>query len=352
MISVPYVQHESAGNVHILGADWARVNFPLLNAAFRNIEWLLTGVMVYSCCIRNRQKQSINMELHHLRTFVIVAEEKNVTRAAKRLFMTPPAVSAHIKALEEELNVTLFVRTSQGMQITEKGALIKAKAEQTLRAAQDLVNHATQMQAYLMGRIVIGLNTSPAFLRVAPLVTQLAANCPGIDLAFVSSVSGKIIDSLQNGNLDAGFIFSASPTDTLITHHLASVDLVVAAPKNWQSKIEQAQWQDIAALPWIHSTYYCPFQVIIEDLFARRNLKSQRIVEADDELTKCELVGAGLGLALLERQEAEHAAQTGRLVIWQTDPIPCDLNFACLRSRHDDPLIVALDAEVKRSWGG
>src|ERR1041385_1486809 len=101
----------------------------------------------------------LTMELYHLRTFVIVAEEKNVTRAAKRLFMTPPAVSAHIKALEEELNVTLFVRTPQGMQITEKGALLKAKAEQTLRSAQDMVNHATQMQDYLMGRLAFGLRS-------------------------------------------------------------------------------------------------------------------------------------------------------------------------------------------------
>src|SRR5579864_2578306 len=156
------------------------------------------------------------MELHHLRTFVVVAEEKNVTRAAKHLFMTPPAVSAHLKALEEELNVTLFVRTSQGMQITDKGQLLRVKAEQTLRAAQELVNHATEMQSYLMGRVVIGLNTSPTFLRVGPLVAQLAANCPGIDLAFVASVSGKILDALQAGSVDAGYIFSASPVDAIV----------------------------------------------------------------------------------------------------------------------------------------
>src|SRR5258708_38881024 len=124
------------------------------------------------------------MELHHLRTFVVVEEEKNVTRAAKRLFMTPPAVSAHIKALEEELNVTLFVRTPQGMQITEKGLLLKGKAEQALRAAQDIVNHATQMQDYLMGRLAVGLNGAPGFLRVVSLVSQVSVNYPGIDRGF------------------------------------------------------------------------------------------------------------------------------------------------------------------------
>ncbi len=67
------------------------------------------------------------MELYQLRTFVIVAEEENLTRAAKRLYMTPPSVSAHIKTLEEELNVQLFERTPKGMEITEQGKLLKAK---------------------------------------------------------------------------------------------------------------------------------------------------------------------------------------------------------------------------------
>ena len=290
------------------------------------------------------------MELHHLRTFVIVAEEKNVTRAARRLFMTPPAVSAHIKALEEELNVTLFVRTSQGMQITEKGELIKAKAEQTLRAAQDLVNHATQMQAYLMGRLVIGLNSSPGFLRVGPLVSRLSVACPGIDLAFVQSISGKIIESLRAGTLDAGYIFSPAPTDTIRSTRLTTVDLVVAAPKAWEAQIAQAGWQEIAALPWLFSTYYCPFQVITDNLFAQRNLKAQRSVEADDDFTKAELVSAGIGLALIEKHEADQAAAQGKIANWPTDPIQCDLHFAYLKTREDDPLIRALEAEILQAW--
>lgn len=104
------------------------------------------------------------MELYQLRTFVIVAEEENLTRAAKRLYMTPPSVSAHIKALEDELNVQLFERTSKGMEITGHGQLLKAKAEQILHAAQDLVNHATKMQQFLMGQVNFGLNATANFL--------------------------------------------------------------------------------------------------------------------------------------------------------------------------------------------
>jgi DNA-binding transcriptional LysR family regulator len=54
------------------------------------------------------------MELTHLHTFITVAEEKSITRAARRLFTTPSAVSMHIKALEDELNIQLFVRRRNG----------------------------------------------------------------------------------------------------------------------------------------------------------------------------------------------------------------------------------------------
>ena len=290
------------------------------------------------------------MELYHLRTFVIVAEEKNVTRAAKRLFMTPPAVSAHVKALEEELNVTLFVRTPQGMQITEKGLLLKTKAEQTLRAAQDIVNHATQMQDYLMGRVAVGLNASPSFLRVGQLVTQMSTNYPGIELAFVSSVSGKIIDGLQNGTLDVGYIFGASLCEAVASRCLATVELVVAAPWQWEGQIATANWQDIADLPWIYSTIYCPFQVIADDLFQQRGLKCRYVVQSEDDLTKCELVSAGVGLALLEKEEAEEAVKNDKVAIWKTDMIQCELSLAYLRERRQDPLITALETEVLKIW--
>ena len=68
------------------------------------------------------------MELTHLRTFVIVAEEKSISQAARRLFTTPSSISVQIKALEDELGVQLFIRNARGMQITDKGDVLLLKA--------------------------------------------------------------------------------------------------------------------------------------------------------------------------------------------------------------------------------
>lgn len=292
------------------------------------------------------------MELYQLRTFVAVASEKSITRAAKRLFTTPPAVSAHIKALEEELHVVLFTRTSKGMEITDKGTLLLRKAEQTLFSAQDLVNHATELQSHLLGRISIGLNALPAFLRVPQLVKRLQENCPGIELDLIASASGRIIENLNDKSLDSGYIFGPVNHEIINAQPLCQSELVIAAPKQWQQQLEQAGWHDVARLPWIHSPEYCPFEDLTDTLFRRQGLQYQlaNTPKTGDDATKVELISAGIGLALLEKHEAQQAAAQERLIIWPTDSICCELSFACLRQREQEPLLKAIIGTVSQIW--
>ena len=72
------------------------------------------------------------MELYHPRTFVAMAEEGNLSRAAGKPHLSQPAVSAHVKALEEELGVSLFVRTARGMEPTASGRRLSVKAHEAL----------------------------------------------------------------------------------------------------------------------------------------------------------------------------------------------------------------------------
>ena len=290
------------------------------------------------------------MDLHQLRIFVVVAEQRNLTKGAQRLYMTPPTVSAHLKTLEDELGVELFVRTPKGMVLTEKGKLLKVKAEATLQAAQALVDHATDLQSQVMGRLRCGLNASPSFLRLAPLVQHLQATCPGIDLEFIGSSSGRIIEGLQHGSLDVGYIFGASPCTSIATHYLGTGEVVIAAPSQWADRLATAAWTDLTQLPWIGTDGYCPFESLTANLFQQRGLAYRHVVHSHDEPTKAELVAAGVGLAMLERSEAEEARQMGRLTIWETEPLSCELHFAYVAKRQDDPLIKAVRTAVLHVW--
>ena len=290
------------------------------------------------------------MELNHLQTFIVVAEEGNVTRAAERLFMTPSSVSAHIKALEDELNITLFVRKPQGMEITEHGSILRARAESIVRGAQDMVDLSAKLQDSLTGKARIGLNTNIKFLRAASLIAAMRQSYPQVDLVFEATSTGRTFPSLRERSLDAGFIFGDAPDKFIVTHSLFKAELVVAAPITWQSQIARASWKDMALLPWIYPTTYCAFHSIVDKTFKRDRISYQQAVTSDDNLTKLELVSAGIGLALLEKTEAEEAMAEGKITIWDRRSFDCDLSWAYLKNRREDPLICALTNEVLKTW--
>jgi LysR substrate binding domain len=93
-----------------------------------------------------------------------------------------------------------------------------------------------------------------------------------------------------------GYVFGPMPAATIMGHRVCIVDLVVAVPTCWAGRVQQASWEDLAALPWIVADEYCPFQDLVEQRFAQRCLDYQRVMQASDEATKLELVSAGVGL--------------------------------------------------------
>jgi DNA-binding transcriptional LysR family regulator len=93
------------------------------------------------------------MEIYQLKTFVTVAKLAHLTRAAERLHLTQPAVSKQIKALEEELGVTLFERTPTGVVLTKSGRSLLQLAEQTMESAFDLMREAKRLRTDLVGTI-------------------------------------------------------------------------------------------------------------------------------------------------------------------------------------------------------
>ena len=134
------------------------------------------------------------MELYQLRTFIVVAEEGNVTRAAARLGLTPPSVSAQIKHLEEELHVQLFVRTARHVPDGSWEPLTyQGRAHSPGGGCHG--REAARLQARLVGQVSFGLNATPEVLRVGAIAVHLQSTSPGITLQLVASGSGKIVEA-------------------------------------------------------------------------------------------------------------------------------------------------------------
>ena len=292
------------------------------------------------------------MELYQLRTFIAVADEGNLTRASERLFTSQPAISAHIKALEEELNVKLFDRTPKGMILTPEGELLKRKALQVLNAARDFSTTANAMQGQLMGDVRIGVNTDGEFLRLSSILSQIREHHPNLKLRFISDISGNIVDGIQHEILDCGFFYSRTignqaeiKTDTLV-----DANFVFCASIAWKDKIVGASWEQITELPWVFPIPQCPYTQIFEAVFAQYQKRPDDVAYASSEASLNALIKEGAGVSLMREDEAREWADRKMIVIWDKEIYSMPLHFAFLKSRENDPTIMALREVVRASW--
>ena len=286
------------------------------------------------------------MEFYHLRSFVAVADTGNLTQAAKRLYTTPPAISAHIKALEEELATPLFTRSHKGMLLTEKGQLLLTKAQVTLDSAVDLVNFAAINQHQILGDFSLAINIDPEQVKLTELISVLKEDYPGITLITDSQSSGKTLNDIQGRLIDGGYIFGEVPNDCLAIKVLMQ-KITTIAPLSFKFK-SMLPIADLAKQPWIMMGEHCPF-----DDFLKSKLGEDipAVIKTADDGTRLTLVKNGLGLSFIEFETALSAEKNQQVQIIPTLDFTTELHFIVLKSRVNEPVIKATLAALKGLWG-
>ncbi|MCP4352439.1 MAG: LysR family transcriptional regulator [Desulfobacterales bacterium] len=290
------------------------------------------------------------MELYQVRTFVTVADEKHLTRAAKRLCTSQPAVSAHIKALEEELGVSLFQRTPKGMILTKEGEALHKHAEELLAASKNLINHAKVLQGDLTDEVCIGLNTYPEFLKTSEFFSAMKAKHPKMEFKLTQRMSGEVLNDIKAEKMDAGYIFGDNENPDIIKLVLETYKLMIIAPGSWKEHIRDASWTDIAKMPWIGNAPRCPYYKIAISMFQKLKAEPEIAVVADQEDILKSMVISGVGLSFMLEEDALYNEKNGDICVWKKDNLEIDLSFVYLKKRKDDPVIKALVNGIFEIW--
>lgn len=293
------------------------------------------------------------MEFYHLRTFVAVAEEEHLTRAAERLSASLPAVSAHIRGLEEELGVSLFTRTPKGMRLTGEGRALLSEAKLALSSVDAVRARAGALRQEVTGVARIGLNNEAARMRVPELLAALRRRHPAVEVHLVNSSSPRILDNVRLGKLDLGFVYDniLEPGHEIEAVGLEDVDMAVVGPTSWAERVCQASWEELAGLPWVWFSERCPFQFLLESSFSCRDLPLNKVMVGDNDATLRTLVAAGIGLTLLRRDDALEAEAAGEVCLWRREGLTLGLSLVYRRERAEDRVNAAIVSAVAEVWG-
>jgi DNA-binding transcriptional LysR family regulator len=172
------------------------------------------------------------MDLLQLRYFTAIARERNFTRAAEILQIAQPPLSRQIQLLEEELGVSLIIRKSRPLKLTEAGRLFYEQALQLLGRV-DQMKDATRRVGMNRNRVLsIGFVASTLYGGLPVLVRKLRQNAPELDIQLLEMLSIQQVAALKEGRIDIGFGRLKHSDPNVTSTVLREERLVVALPQD------------------------------------------------------------------------------------------------------------------------
>lgn len=195
------------------------------------------------------------MELRQLEYVVAVAEEANFTRAAGRVHVAQPAVSAQIARLERELGEPLFDRGKREVRLTAAGSALLPHARAALAAVAAARTAVDELGQLIRGSVAIGAVTAHD-VDISALLAEFHGAHPGVDISLRSDDSEALIDGIRTGRLDAAIVSVSDHVPDGLAAEVVTDQRIVAAvgaADPWARRrsvaVEELAERSIIALP-------------------------------------------------------------------------------------------------------
>jgi DNA-binding transcriptional LysR family regulator len=289
------------------------------------------------------------MDLTQLRTFLTVAREGNLTRAAERLHLTQPAVSLQIKSLQASLDLQLFTRTPTGMVLTDDGAKLLPFAERVMESVAEFREGVAALHSTVSGTLAIGTILDPEFLRLGAFLKRLVETYPQLSTQLQHGMSGWVLQQVKAGALDVGY-FLGTPGKEFHYQTLTPFTYNVIAPQGWKNRVAGRGWAELAKLPWIWTPPESAHNRLLTKIFAQYKVTPNKVALVDQEPSMLDLVKSGVGLSLARESIALREAHAHGLVIADAVSLSTELSFITLAKRKNEPTIAAVFSLLQALW--
>ncbi len=291
------------------------------------------------------------MEFYQLRTFVTVARLGHVTKAADALHLTQPAVTGHIKALEQELGIALFVRAHGRISLSKAGEILLPEVEKTLSVFNATLSKAREIKGEISGRVLIGTLGDPDLLRLGSFLNGLLQALPLLQIRTQLSLTEAVLDGVACGELAGGYYIGDVNLRGVSFLPLRKVRYRVIAPAALGPRVAGSGWSDMAVMPWIGAPEKSHVHRLLVAMFASQGHVPNIVIEADELTSPHSLVRAGLGLSLMREDLAAHAAEKGEIVIWSEALVETQLSFLYPSTAEFDPIMIGILSVLRGIWG-
>lgn len=244
------------------------------------------------------------MELHQLRYLVTVAEEGGFTRAAERLNVAQPGISAQIRRLERELGQPLLDRSGRSVRPTEVGRAVLPHARAALAAVEAVRQTVEEFTGLLRGHVRVGLvSAAPTHeFDVASVLAGFHDDHPQVEITLTEDTSDRMLAALRRGELDialVGLPADEPPPEVSVQVVIDEPLVAAAAPGDRLASRTTVTLADLADRPLISLPRGTGLRGVLDRAFARQGITPRVAFEAAAPHVLAELAARGLGVAVL-----------------------------------------------------
>ena len=241
------------------------------------------------------------MDLKQLRYFMTIAEEGQITSAARRLHIAQPPLSQALKALEQELGVQLFERIPTGIRITEAGSLLLQKGYEITSLIDSVVEDLQSYKGGDQGILKIGTVSSAGSVLIDDNFLAFREHYPNVKFNLYEGNSYQIMEYLEKGVIEIGIVRTPFDNENYGKICCAPVPMVAAGNQNAFpfSPAQKVTMEQLSHVPiLINRRYYRLFQSI----GARENLDFHYYCLNNDARTSLYWAAAGLGIGIVPQE--------------------------------------------------
>ena len=250
------------------------------------------------------------MNFQHLKYFLTVAEELNITHAAERLYISQQSLSNHIANLERELDVKLFTRSPK-LALTYAGGLLVDTAVQILDLHRQYLAKVGDINKQYVGALRVGISHTCGLALLPDVLPKFRLEFPQVEFSLYEGNSIQLEDELSHGRTDLIICFQPIIMEGVTTVPLTEQRLMIVVPRTFTDQIfgeragemrrQFAQGADIRAfepLPFVLIKRGNRTRSIVDQYFRRYFFKPQLILETENTVTTLAMAQAGVGVTI------------------------------------------------------
>ncbi|MEV6773015.1 LysR family transcriptional regulator [Nocardia sp. NPDC051030] len=297
------------------------------------------------------------MELRQLRYFVTVVEEANFTRAAARLHLAQPGLSAQIKQLEKELGQPLLDRSTRSVTLTPVGEAVLPLARAALEASERITHTVDEFAGLMRGHVRLGLISGAANdeIDIAKVLAEFHTDHPQVGISLIEDSSENMYAALRRGELDIALIsFSGEDPDPAIAAETVfSTAIAAAVAADATGFGDCITLADLCTHPLISLPRGTGIRGLLEKACAAEHLVPNVAFEGGSPPLLLRLASHDLGVAIVPPIPDENAAALGVRILAIEPPMQGRLALAWHGERLVSPAAKVLLGQLRialKSW--